>query len=305
MPASHTLSLLKKIMKDINVEFGKPQHTVFIDRYGVSDNLTFNFKKAIGKGAFGVVVEVELKDKRRTALKRMFLDCRYRNRELSTLLKINHPHIVELLYYRTFDWGTEGHYLDLIFELCDTSLEDMVKDKTKLSEETILKFYEQSLDALGYLHSKNIVHRDIKPGNIIIKGEDVKICDFGSAKIINDNDYNEPYICTRYYRSPENLMGRENYSSKIDIWSLAVTMIELLSGHVLFKGTSALDQLLKIRKLLFCNPESISSPQTSERIFSVVSGLTELKRLRMFFCKSIVFDSEERLDADALISLEI
>lgn len=205
---SHAFSS-QKIMKDINVEFGKPQHTVFIDRYGVSDNLTFNFKKAIGKGAFGVVVEVELKDKRRTALKRMFLDCRYRNRELSTLLKINHPHIVELLYYRTFDWGTEGHYLDLIFELCDTSLEDMVKDKTKLSEETILKFYEQSLDALGYLHSKNIVHRDIKPGNIIIKGEDVKICDFGSAKIINDNDYNEPYICTRYYRSPENLMGRE------------------------------------------------------------------------------------------------
>lgn len=106
--------------------------------------------------------------------------------------------------------------------------------------------------ALAYCHSIGICHRDIKPQNLLldpISGV-LKLCDFGSAKILNSGDSNVSYICSRYYRAPELIFGAAEYSIKIDIWSAGCVMGELLLGQPLFPGESGIDQLVEIIKVL-------------------------------------------------------
>ena len=72
---------------------------------------------------------------------------------------------------------------------------------------------------MHYVHSKKICHRDLKPENIL-KNKDgvVKICDFGSAKVLSPNGLNTPYIVSRYYRAPELILACSDYTDAIDIW---------------------------------------------------------------------------------------
>lgn len=76
------------------------------------------------------------------------------------------------------------------------------------------------MKGLEYIHSKKISHRDLKPENILYtkEKETVKICDFGSSKIINEEGKNTPYIVSRYYRAPELILCITNYTTAIDIW---------------------------------------------------------------------------------------
>jgi glycogen synthase kinase 3 beta len=101
------------------------------------------------------------------------------------------------------------------------------------------------LRALAYLHYYKIVHRDIKPQNLLVDPETqiVKLCDFGSAKQIrNQKETSVAYICTRYYRAPELLLGNEHYGVEIDMWAAGCLIAELLrTGKVLFLGKSNID----------------------------------------------------------------
>lgn len=78
---------------------------------------------------------------------------------------------------------------------------------------------KQILTGLKYVHGQGICHRDLKPENILTTETGiVKLCDFGSAKIISKDGLNTPYIVSRYYRAPELILGCSDYSNKIDIW---------------------------------------------------------------------------------------
>ena len=69
------------------------------------------------------------------------------------------------------------------------------------------------------MHELNIVHRDLKPENILLKGDVVKICDLGSSKVLDTQEFiNTPYVVSRYYRAPELILGSNKYDSSIDIW---------------------------------------------------------------------------------------
>jgi glycogen synthase kinase 3 beta len=117
----------------------------------------------------------------------------------------------------------------------------------------LVKLYAfQMARALGYIHSTDILHRDIKPQNILIDGSTnrVYICDFGSAKKCNGDEQNVAYICSRYYRAPELIFGNMDYDSSIDIWSFGCVLAEMLLGKPLFQGDSTVDQLLQIIKIL-------------------------------------------------------
>jgi glycogen synthase kinase 3 beta len=110
----------------------------------------------------------------------------------------------------------------------------------------------QLFRSLAYSHTLGICHRDIKPQNLLVNpitGE-LKLCDFGSAKMLVEGGMNVAYICSRYYRAPELIFGACQYTFSIDIWSSACVMGELLLGQPLFPGESGIDQLVEIIKVL-------------------------------------------------------
>lgn len=106
--------------------------------------------------------------------------------------------------------------------------------------------------SLGYIHSLGICHRDIKPQNLLLNSQthEVKLCDFGSAKILKKGQPNVAYICSRYYRAPELVFEATQYTTAIDVWSFGCVMAELLIGSPLFPGDSGVDQLIEIIKIL-------------------------------------------------------
>jgi len=110
----------------------------------------------------------------------------------------------------------------------------------------------QLLRSLAYIHSVGICHRDIKPQNLLLNPATgvLKLCDFGSAKILVAGEPNVSYICSRYYRAPELIFGATNYTTNIDIWSTGCVMAELMLGQPLFPGESGIDQLVEIIKVL-------------------------------------------------------
>lgn len=88
----------------------------------------------------------------------------------------------------------------------------------------------------------NVVHRDLKPPNILLNYDnfELKICDFGSAKIIEQRENNVSYICSRYYRAPELILNSTSYGCEIDMWSAGCIIVELLTLEPLFPGDSSL-----------------------------------------------------------------
>lgn len=106
--------------------------------------------------------------------------------------------------------------------------------------------------ALAHIHRSGICHRDIKPQNLLVNTEthQLKLCDFGSAKVLVKGEPNISYICSRYYRAPELIFGATDYTQAIDVWSVGCVLAELLLGQPLFPGESGVDQLVEIIKVL-------------------------------------------------------
>jgi len=118
--------------------------------------------------------------------------------------------------------------------------------------EHIQLYIYQLCRSLTYVHSLGICHRDIKPQNLLINPttHELKLCDFGSAKILIKGEPNVSYICSRYYRAPELIFGASDYATAIDVWSSGCVMAELIMGQPIFAGDSGIDQLVEIIKVL-------------------------------------------------------
>ena len=106
----------------------------------------------------------------------------------------------------------------------------------------------QILSGVAHCHAKRIIHRDLKPQNILIdKNAKIKIADFGLARAFSIP--NRPYteeVATLWYRAPEILLGSIEYSTPIDIWSVGVIFVEMVTKMPLFMGDSQIDQLYRI-----------------------------------------------------------
>ena len=113
-------------------------------------------------------------------------------------------------------------------------------------------FLAQLCRALAHLGACGVCHRDIKPQNLLVdpRNHTLKLCDFGSAKILVRGEPNVSYICSRYYRAPELIFGATDYTTGIDMWSMGCVCAELLLGQPLFPGESGVDQLVEIIKVL-------------------------------------------------------
>mmetsp|Transcript_46658 Transcript_46658/g.146286 ORF Transcript_46658/g.146286 Transcript_46658/m.146286 type:complete len:487 (-) Transcript_46658:321-1781(-) len=222
-------------------------------------NFIINQGKIIGNGTFGVVYEAVLEETgEKVAVKRVRQDPRFRNRELAIMRLLNHPNIVPLKHYGFSSVAASPGkiYLNLVMEFLPANLHRLIKYHARRQESMSLlsaKVYSwQILRALAYLHRRNICHRDIKPQNVLIDPEThkAKLCDFGSSKRLQSGTTSIAYICSRFYRSPELIMGATEYSTSIDMWSFGCVLGEMLIGRPLFPAESQEQQLKSIAQVI-------------------------------------------------------
>ena len=238
---------------------------------------TYVADKVIGNGSFGVVYQAHVVETgEMVAIKKVFQDKRYKNRELQIMKDLSHMNIVTLKHaFYTNGEKPDELFLNVVMEYLSDTVYRMMKyyTKTKASvPSVIVKLYTyQIARGLIYLHESGVCHRDIKPQNLLVDAHThtVKICDFGSAKRLVSGEANVAYICSRYYRAPELIFGSTDYTNVIDVWSLGCVMAELILGQPVFPGESGVDQLVEIIKIL--------GTPTKEQLLSMNPNYTEFK----------------------------
>lgn len=214
--------------------------------------------KVIGNGSFGVVYLAKLLTTNEDiAIKKVLQDKRFKNRELQIMRRLNHRNVVRLMYFFYSNGDKKDEvYLNLILEYVPETVYKVARHYSKQRQIIpilYIKIYMYQLfRALGYIHSTGICHRDIKPQNLLLNAQTsvLKLCDFGSAKVLVSGEPNVAYICSRYYRAPELIFGATDYTTKIDVWSAGTVLAELLIGQPFFPGDSGVDQLVEIIKVL-------------------------------------------------------
>jgi len=212
----------------------------------------------IGEGTYGVVYKsknVEAGDF--VALKRIKLDSEDEGlpataiKEISLLKGLNHPNIVRL-----HEVIHEERKLTLVFEYLDLDLKKFIDEKKKKGEklhpDVVKNFLHQLLCGIAFCHEQKVLHRDLKPQNLLInrKGE-LKLADFGLARSFGIPVRSKSHeVVTLWYRAPDVLMGSTKYSSTIDIWSAGCIFAEMVTSKPLFPGKNNTDQLQQIFKVL-------------------------------------------------------
>lgn len=189
-------------------------------------------------------------------------------REISLMKELKHENIVSL-----YDVIHTENKLMLVFDYMDKDLKkymDTYGNRGALDPATIKSFMWQLLRGIAFCHENRVLHRDLKPQNLLINNKGVlKLADFGLARAfgIPVNTFSNEVV-TLWYRAPDVLLGSRTYNTSIDIWSAGCIMAEMYTGKPLFPGTTNEDQLQKIFRLM-------GTP--SERSWPGISAFPEYK----------------------------
>lgn len=226
-----------------------------------------NFQKIekIGEGTYGIVYKA--KDKitnQYVALKKIRLESETEGvpstaiREISLLKELEHPGVVQLL-----DVVHADTVLYLVFEYLDKDLKKFMDDyaaarrqegvmNAGLPEPLVKSYLLQLLEGIAYCHKHRVLHRDLKPQNLLIDAHGlIKLADFGLARAFGlpVRTYTHEVV-TLWYRAPEILLGSKFYSTTVDTWSLGCIFAEMITRRPLFPGDSEIDQLFRIFRIL-------------------------------------------------------
>ncbi|CAH0382940.1 unnamed protein product [Bemisia tabaci] len=169
-------------------------------------------------------------------------------REIKLLQELHHENIIGLIDV----FGYKSN-ISLVFDFMDTDLEVIVKDTSIVLVPGHIKAYIlMTLQGLEYLHMNWILHRDLKPNNLLINSQGIlKIGDFGLAKVYGSpSRINTHQVVTRWYRCPELLFGAKLYGVGVDMWAIGCILAELLLRVPFLPGDSDLDQLSRIFQAL-------------------------------------------------------
>uniref|UniRef100_A0ACD5TK67 Uncharacterized protein n=1 Tax=Avena sativa TaxID=4498 RepID=A0ACD5TK67_AVESA len=219
--------------------------------------ISYKAERIVGTGSFGIVFQAKcLETGEFVAIKKVLQDSRYKNRELQLMRSINHPNIVCLKHCFFSTTSKDELFLNIVMEFVPETLYRVLQHYRNAKQGMPLIYVKlymyQVFRGLAYLHAVGVCHRDVKPQNILVDAltHQVKICDFGSAKVLVKGEPNISYICSRYYRAPELIFGATEYTTSIDIWAAGCVLAELLLGQPLFPGDTGVDQLVEIIKVL-------------------------------------------------------
>ncbi|CAD8109272.1 unnamed protein product [Paramecium primaurelia] len=242
-------------------KFQLQEHTFMLE-----DN--YSPVEIIGSGAYGCVIQVDDKNAkvekdRQVAIKKIERAFEHRLyakrtlRELKILRLMKHENIVELKTLLLPKSREEFEDVYMVTELLETDLAQVIKSDQVLTDEHIQLFLYQILRGLKYLHTAGILHRDLKPRNLLLNRNcDLKICDFGLGRAMADpsssNNANimTYYVETRWYRAPELLVSFKNYTPAVDMWSVGCILAELLLRKPFLRGDSTKRQVKLIFELL-------------------------------------------------------
>ncbi|XP_047338653.1 cyclin-dependent kinase D-1-like [Impatiens glandulifera] len=208
-------------------------------------------REILGEGTYGVVYKaIDTKTGNIVAIKKIRLGKQKEGvnvtalREIKLLKEMKDPYIIELS-----DAFPYKENLHLVFEFMETDLEAVIHDKNiVLSPADIKSYIQMTLKGLAFCHKKWVLHRDMKPNNLLIgPNGQLKLADFGLARLYGSPDRKLTHqVFARWYRAPELLFGAKAYGPAVDIWAAACIFAELLLRKPLLQGKSDMDQLGKI-----------------------------------------------------------
>jgi len=244
--------------------------------------------KAVGKGAYGVVCSCrDTTTGRKVAVKKVGdafndeTDAKRTLREIKLLRFLNHDNIIALVDIQPPASKADFNDVYEITELMDTDLHQIIRSNQPLTDEHFRYFMYQIFCALKYIHSANVWHRDLKPGNLLVNRDcDLKLCDFGLARFAGtdeggaDEKPMTEYVVTRWYRAPELILTR-SYNSSIDIWAAGCILAEMLGRKPIFPGKDYVDQLQVICKLIGTPGEDDMQHIVSKRARAYIKSMGE------------------------------
>ncbi|CAN1253577.1 Mitogen-activated protein kinase homolog NTF4 [Linum perenne] len=216
----------------------------------------------IGKGAYGIVCSaLNSETAEHVAIKKIAnafdnkIDAKRTLREIKLLRHMDHENLtVQVVAIRDIIPPPQRDSFNdvyIAYELMDTDLHQIIRSNQGLSEEHCQYFLYQILRGLKYIHSANVLHRDLKPSNLLLNANcDLKICDFGLARVTSETDFMTEYVVTRWYRAPELLLNSSDYTAAIDVWSVGCIFMELMDRKPLFPGRDHVHQLRLLMELI-------------------------------------------------------
>ncbi|CAH1418321.1 unnamed protein product [Lactuca virosa] len=212
--------------------------------------------KEIGRGSFGVVYAAlnkltgEVVAVKKLNLKYPSVEECTNLIEVKALGKMNHPNIVNLMGVFKVN-----HIMYLVFEYMQCSLFQLMRVKT-FSEDEIKNLCFQIFQGLAYMHGNSYFHRDMKPDNLLLSKNVIKIADLGQARETNGKQPYTDYVTTRWYRAPEVFLHSSVYDAAVDMWAMGAIMAELFTHRPLFRGDSGGEVLYKICSVIGSPTES-------------------------------------------------
>lgn len=268
----------------------------------------------IGEGTYGVVYKAKNRSTGRlVALKKIRLETEAEGvpstaiREISLLKELEHPNVVSLI-----DVIHTNRKLYLVFEFIDMDLRKYMDSCTdNMPLDLVRSYIWQLLQGVAYCHSHRVLHRDLKPQNLLVdRLGGIKLADFGLARAfgVPVRMYTHEVI-TLYYRPPEILLGAKYYSTAIDVWSLGCIFAEMITKKPLLPGDSEIDQLYKIFQLLGTPTESewngYSSlpdyqpcfPNWKKKNLSEILSLSNENEAVQLVEKMLIYDPSKRIAA--------
>ncbi|KAF9186367.1 Mitogen-activated protein kinase [Haplosporangium sp. Z 767] len=252
----------------------------------------YQFIREIGQGAYGVVCAAkntqtgeDVAIKKVTKVFEKTILAKRALREVKLLRHFSGHENITSIQDMDITNVMDFNEIYLVQELMEADLHQIIRSEQPLTDAHFQYFIYQICRGLKYIHSANVLHRDLKPGNLLVNADcELKICDFGLARGFSDEadsnvGFMTEYVATRWYRAPEIMLSFQSYTKAIDMWSVGCIFAEMLGGKPLFKGRDYVDQLNQILQILGTPDEATLRRVGSERAQAYIRSLPKMPKI--------------------------